>query len=321
MASLNGDRARSASCCGVVLGLGLWLIVSAVPRVGRPRLVERVAPYVADLSAEARAMVARRPADPSPVLGVIIDAGGRLGSAACWLDWLGGNDVIARRLRQAGSTASVERFRGEQLAWAAAGVRRVAAVALACWLQPSRAMPTVAAAGAAVPRRGTRRGARAIGCCSRRAKRRLARISAELPTVLEFLTLSLTAGEGMLDAIRRVARRRSRGASHASSLRVVPPSARAFRSARRSPTCATDSIIPRSRARSTRCSARSNGARPSPPCCGPRPAMRARQAKRTIIELAGRKEIAMLVPLIFLILPVTIAFALFPGYLVLQAGF
>jgi len=37
--------------------------------------------------------------------------------------------------------------------------------------------------------------------------------------------------------------------------------------------------------------------------------------------LAGRKEIAMLVPLIFLILPVTVAFALFPGYLVLQAGF
>ena len=45
------------------------------------------------------------------------------------------------------------------------------------------------------------------------------------------------------------------------------------------------------------------------------------EAKRTIIELAGRKEIAMLVPLIFLILPVTVAFALFPGYLVLQAGF
>ncbi|BDZ56013.1 hypothetical protein GCM10025870_30860 [Agromyces marinus] len=44
-------------------------------------------------------------------------------------------------------------------------------------------------------------------------------------------------------------------------------------------------------------------------------------AKRHLIELAGRKEIAMLVPLVFLILPVTIAFALFPGYLVLQAGF
>ena len=45
------------------------------------------------------------------------------------------------------------------------------------------------------------------------------------------------------------------------------------------------------------------------------------EAKRTIIELAGRKEISMLVPLVFLILPVTVAFALFPGYLVLQAGF
>jgi len=44
-------------------------------------------------------------------------------------------------------------------------------------------------------------------------------------------------------------------------------------------------------------------------------------AKRELIESAGRKEIAMLVPLIFLILPVTICFALFPGYLVLQAGF
>jgi tight adherence protein C len=44
------------------------------------------------------------------------------------------------------------------------------------------------------------------------------------------------------------------------------------------------------------------------------------ESKRAIIELAGRKEIAMLVPLIFLILPVTIVFALFPGYAVLQAG-
>ena len=58
MASLNAI-APIGIVLGAVLGLGLWLIVSAVPRVGRPRLVERVAPYVADLSAEARAMLAR----------------------------------------------------------------------------------------------------------------------------------------------------------------------------------------------------------------------------------------------------------------------
>jgi tight adherence protein C len=50
---------------GAVLGLGMWLIVSAVPRIGRPRLVERVAPYVADISSEARAILERRPSDPT----------------------------------------------------------------------------------------------------------------------------------------------------------------------------------------------------------------------------------------------------------------
>ena len=67
MASLNAI-APIGIVLGATLGLGLWLVVSAVPRVGRPRLVERVAPYVADFSTEARAMLARRPADPGPVL-------------------------------------------------------------------------------------------------------------------------------------------------------------------------------------------------------------------------------------------------------------
>ena len=71
MASLNAI-APIGIVLGAALGLGLWLIVSAVPRVGRPRLVERVAPYVADLSSEARAMLARRPSDPAPVLGMVM---------------------------------------------------------------------------------------------------------------------------------------------------------------------------------------------------------------------------------------------------------
>jgi tight adherence protein C len=43
--------------------------------------------------------------------------------------------------------------------------------------------------------------------------------------------------------------------------------------------------------------------------------------KRTLLEAAGRKEVAMLLPLVFLILPVTIAFALMPAALVLDLGF
>jgi tight adherence protein C len=43
-------------------------------------------------------------------------------------------------------------------------------------------------------------------------------------------------------------------------------------------------------------------------------------AKRQLLETAGKKEVAMLVPLVFLILPITVAFAIFPGILVLQMG-
>ena len=35
--------------------------------------------------------------------------------------------------------------------------------------------------------------------------------------------------------------------------------------------------------------------------------------KRHLMEIGGRKEIAMMVPVIFLVLPVTILFALYPG--------
>ena len=45
------------------------------------------------------------------------------------------------------------------------------------------------------------------------------------------------------------------------------------------------------------------------------------ESKRHLIETAGKKEIGMMVPLVFLILPITIAFAIFPGLLVLQVGF
>ena len=45
-----------------------------------------------------------------------------------------------------------------------------------------------------------------------------------------------------------------------------------------------------------------------------------RDAKRRLLVVAGRKEVAMLFPLVFLILPVTIVFAVFPGIVVLELG-
>jgi len=315
MVPLNATAAVGV-LLGALLGLGIWLVVSAAPRVGRARLIERVAPYVSDISPEARALLARRPADPSPVLGLVVAPLARA-LRTFVSEWLGGNEAIARRLRQAGSAASVERFRGEQLAWAAAAFALAAALAVVSPTFGSLptvvrfAMPFLAAALGAVVR---------DWMLQRRARRRLARISAELPTVLEFLTLSLTAGEGMLDAIRRIAKAGSgelpgEFAGVVASVGTGVPLGQALAELR-------DGLDhpALSRALDQVLGALERGA-PLAAVLRSQAGDAREEAKRTIIELAGRKEIAMLVPLVFLILPVTIAFALFPGYLVLQAGF
>jgi tight adherence protein C len=36
-------------------------------------------------------------------------------------------------------------------------------------------------------------------------------------------------------------------------------------------------------------------------------------SKRQLLEAGGRKEIAMMIPVVFLVLPITIVFALYPG--------
>ncbi|HEV7194930.1 MAG TPA: type II secretion system F family protein, partial [Pedococcus sp.] len=40
--------------------------------------------------------------------------------------------------------------------------------------------------------------------------------------------------------------------------------------------------------------------------------------RRAVLEAGGRKEIAMMIPVVFLVLPVTVLFAVFPGFSFLQ---
>ena len=44
-------------------------------------------------------------------------------------------------------------------------------------------------------------------------------------------------------------------------------------------------------------------------------------AKRELMESAGRKEIAMMVPLVFGVLPLTVLFAVYPGIALINLGF
>ena len=315
MVRMNGPLALAVPL-GIALGLGLWTLVALIPRLGTQRLGSRVARYLVDVSPEARADVSRRPSEPaSVVLAFGTPAALRLGEVIARV--FGGDDAVARRLRQSGWTIGVDRYRSRQLMSGVAGLGAgVATAALAA--HSTGASPVLLAAlvafGAAVgliaPEQWLARAARA----------RQRRIATELPTVLEFLALALSAGEGVLDALRRVSRAgngelaREFGRAVADVNAGVPLPDALTRSADAiglpALTRTVDQLV----------GALERGT----PLVGVfrAQALESREdAKRQLIEAAGRKEVAMLVPLVFGVLPVTIAFAIFPGLLVLQLGF
>jgi tight adherence protein C len=305
-----------AILCGLGLGLGLWLLVTLAPRLSRPSLSTRVAPYVTDVSSDARALLDRRTADPLPVFGAMLEPI-VLRAQRLLTTLVGGNEVIAVRLRQAGSTISVEEFRSRQLVWAAAGaiVALVASLAFSSIQAVPFAVPValvlLAAVGGFIVR---------DYLLQRAASARVQRMTKELPTVLEFLTLSLSAGESILDALRRIGRI-SRGELAAelatvsrdvsTGLPLADSLERLSDQLRMPPlTRATEQItgaLERGTPLAEVLRAQAQDARES--------------AKRELLELSGKKEVAMLVPLVFLILPITIAIAIFPGLFVLQLGF
>ena len=313
---LMTDAAAYGVLLGVVLGLGLWSLVSLTPKLSRPSLADRVAPYLVDVSPGARELLARRSVDPLPVLGLLFAptfrlAGGLLSGI------LGGTETVFRRLAQARWDISTERFRSEQLIWAVVGAG--AGLALVLALAQSRSVPALSQIAVPVVAGGCGILGRDLAL-RRAAAKRLARIQSELPTVLEFLTLSLSAGEGVLDSLRRVAQVSNGELSREFGLVVVE----------------VNTGVPLVRALETRAAALQLGSftrlveqvagaleRGTPLTEVLRAqAQDARDdAKRDLLEVAGTKEVAMLVPLVFLVLPVTILFAVYPGIFVLQSGF
>lgn len=300
---------------GATLGLGLWMLVSLVPILRRPRLLHRVAPYVLDVSAGARDLVARRTVDPTRVVGVVAaPVSDRLAPLVHAL--LGAPATVAARLRRARSPLTLERFRARQLVWGVVGavagglVGTVAVVRGGSPVVPIALVVVAAASGALL----------ADWLLQRAVRRRMARISSELPTVLEFLALSLAAGEGLADALRRVARIGT--GELAGELGTVVADAA-------SGTSLSDALErlggELDHPGVTRCVDQMRGAleRGTPLAQTLQAqAQDARDgARRDLLEAAGTKEIAMLVPLVFGLLPTTVAFALWPGIHVLQVGF
>ncbi|WP_105565371.1 type II secretion system F family protein [Microbacterium halophytorum] len=299
---------------GGALGAGLWTVLAAMPRWGAVPLERRIAPYIRDVTDPAGTTAAGSASDPG---SAIAGAGGALWRAARLraTALLGGTAAVARRLERAGLGSDAAAFRGRQLAWGLAGALAggvlLVAVAMAGRFAPPAAL---------VPLLGAAAGA--LGCdaaLTSRAKARARRIADELPTVLEFLALCLAAGEGILDSIRRVADVGT-GELTGELRRVVvevgtgEPLAGALTGMAR-----RVDVPALSRATDHLVAALERGA-PLAQALQAQAGDAREEAKRTLIEQAGKREIWMLVVLVFAILPLSVVFALLPGITMLNVG-
>ena len=290
---------------GAMAGLGVWLVGGRLTRLGPPSLAERVVLH------------ARRPAVDGPLVSGVVSTTVHgllrpyLGRAAARLQGLlGGRAALSRRLTRAGGTMSVQDFRIEQVLWGAGFFALSILVSLLLVAAGSARSPgllLVFCLGMGVAGIVARDQVLAA-----QVKRREARVVAELPTVADLLAVSVAAGESPAGALERTSRvvqgelgveltrvladvRSGSGlvpALDEMSARLSVPALSRF----------TDGItvaVERGTPLADVLRAQASDAR--------------ELRTRTLMEIGGRKEILMLVPVVFLVLPVTIVFALFPG--------
>jgi tight adherence protein C len=148
---------------------------------------------------------------------------------------------------------------------------------------------------------------------------RESRLLAELPTVAELLALSVSAGEGAVGALERVVR--STRGELSGELATTLADARSGTPL----TLALERFADRSGLAGLARFAEGVAVaveRGTPLA----EVLRAQaqdvrdQGRQALMESGGRKEVLMMIPVVFIILPVTVMFAAFPSLAVLQVG-
>ena len=292
--------------CGAGVGAGLLMVATRVLVLRRPQLDVRVLPYVRDLPQADRPVVA--PTSQAGAFRALF--GPVLVSAAQTLERvLGGNASIRRRLERANLPMTVHDFRVEQVLWGLVAFGGTAAVSLLVALgSPGRTLPMLVLCAVGFVLGVLLRENRLTAQVAERERR----ILAEFPTVAELLALAVGAGEGPVSALDRVVTR-SHGelstdlGAVLAEIRTGTPVATALDAlARRS------GLPVVARFAEGMAVAIERGT----PLSGVLHAQAAdvREAgRRALIESGARKEILMMVPVVFLVLPVTVVFAFWPG--------
>lgn len=298
---------------GAVGGLGLCLVLVGVPLWRQVDLQDRLAPYLRDarpsrLLTESRRQQTRFGALERLLAPVMSDA-------VLWVERItGGPGTIRRRLEQSGTRTTVEQFRAEQVVWGVLGLGAGVggAVAVAALRGPA-VLPMVAVVLIA----GLLGVLGRDQYLSHQVKRRETRMMQEFPTVAELLALSVGAGEGAVGALERVAAtctgelsdelRRALSAARAGATLVQALEGLAARTSLPSLARFVDGVavaVERGTPLAEVLRAQAQDVR--------------ELGRRQLMEAGGKKEIAMMVPVVFLVLPVTVLFAVYPGLVALE---
>jgi len=299
--------ATGGALLGATAAGGLLLVAVRVRAIRRPQLALRVLPYVRDLPPLDASGPRAAPAPTSAAVGVF---GPLLRSAADGVERvLGGATSVRRRLERAGIDKTVPEFRVEQVVWGLVAFAAAAALALLRMLShPGSVVLWLLACAIAfvsgVLARDTH--------LTSQVRRRERRILAEFPTIAELLALAVAAGESPVMALDRVVRRSGGELSRElgrvlAAIRTGEPVSTAFDAM-----AATSGLPIVSRFAQGVAVAVERGT-PLADVLHAQAADVRETGRRELIETAARKEVLMMVPVVFLVLPVTVLFAFWPG--------
>ncbi|MBK5217940.1 MAG: type II secretion system F family protein [Propionibacteriales bacterium] len=294
---------------GLMAGIGLMLVINGWARGRTPAIADRIDPYLRDIIPLARTH--------GPAAGIL---GPMLRRAAHLVgQTLGGTASVRRRLIRLSSTMSIDQFRMQQVMWGLTGFGSCAAVSALLYARgtvnvlPLLVLCCLGFIGGVLARDQALTG---------EVRRHEARLAEEFPTVADLLALAVAAGEGPAASLDRVVR-----VCHGElaveldrvlgSIRTGTPLVRAFDD------LAARTGVPTIARFAEGLAVAVERGTPLVDVLHAQAADVREATRRELIEVGGRKEVAMMIPVVFLILPVTIVFAFFPGFigLHLTSGF
>ncbi len=296
------SRALLGGLAGGLAGLGVVLVAWHVSVVRRADFGMRVLHHLSDVPELASlARGGRRRGWLQPVAARLDDA-------------LGGNQSVRRRLERASMDLTVNDFRVQQVVWGLAAMAAAGLLTVVVTSQsPERLLPMVILTGIAgllgILLRENRLTAQV------RAHER--DVLAELPALTELLALAVAAGEGPVAALERVV-----GRSHGAFTRELARVLGAVRTG--TPvSVALDEYSARTgipvvaRFAQALAVALERGTPLADVLHAQAGDVREAQ-RRALIETGARREVAMMVPVVFFVLPTTVMFAFWPGLIGLR---